>query len=177
MAKADEIKLADASGDSRWSLEGTSSPAREEPAMAYESAVGGVVPFGGCCGSPDTWEWDGSARVQRTPTKSPPTRNPLVGLGRRATQRAFELRIREPRPPRETAPRLRSWRSTTQFPPCAPERSPYCSSADLLSISLGATVDDLVSQMPLAPELASWTGAPTVLTGPGTQLVLSKLHP
>ncbi len=53
----------------------TSPPAREGPAMAYDSARGRVVLFGGAdrTGLPlaDTWEWDGDTWIQRTPSTSP----------------------------------------------------------------------------------------------------------
>jgi len=54
-----------------------SPPARVNHAMAYDSARGRVVLFGGCSESScpaaaDTWEWDGSAWVQMTPGASPP---------------------------------------------------------------------------------------------------------
>jgi hypothetical protein len=58
---------------------GASPPARHSHAMAYDSARGRVVLFGGDTGTPmqDTWEWDGArgAWTNRTPTGgSPPAR-------------------------------------------------------------------------------------------------------
>ena len=79
--------LAGASPDSRaaaasaptWLLTLTPSPiARFEHAMAYDSARDRVVVFGGyyhfypVVG--DTWEWDGSAWVERKPSTSPSAR-------------------------------------------------------------------------------------------------------
>ena len=55
----------------------TSPPAREGHAMAYDSARGRVVLFGGTDGNGplgDTWEWDGHSWVQRTPATSPTAR-------------------------------------------------------------------------------------------------------
>src|SRR5207249_3318430 len=57
----------------------TSPPARESHAMAYDSARGRVVLFGGIDSSRslllgDTWEWDGSMWVEKTPATSPPAR-------------------------------------------------------------------------------------------------------
>lgn len=56
----------------------TSPPARWIHAMAYDSARGVVVLFGGSgnCGGAcdDTWEWDGTTWTQRTPSTSPPFR-------------------------------------------------------------------------------------------------------
>jgi hypothetical protein len=48
---------------------------REDPAMAYDSARGKVVMFGGYGGSRlnDTWEWDGSTWVDRTPAGAKPS--------------------------------------------------------------------------------------------------------
>ncbi len=61
---------------------GTSPPARHGHAMAYDSARGRVVLFGGYYEDlqgnsqyfADTWEWDGNTWVQRTPSGSPPAR-------------------------------------------------------------------------------------------------------
>jgi hypothetical protein len=73
--------------DDTWEWDGTSwiqrmpatSPgARSSHAMAYDSARGKTVLFGGSqdvgCFSPlaDTWEWDGTNWSQRTPATSPP---------------------------------------------------------------------------------------------------------
>ena len=60
----------------------TSPPARSGPAMAYDAARGRVVMFGGANRDAsnqtrylaDTWEWDGSTWVQRTPAASPTAR-------------------------------------------------------------------------------------------------------
>ena len=58
----------------------TSPPARSWGAMVYDVARGRVVLFGGYnfvdLGSRlrDTWEWDGSAWIERTPATSPPAR-------------------------------------------------------------------------------------------------------
>ena len=53
-------------------------PARNQHAMAYDGARGRVVLLGGYGQSSgvlaDTWEWDGSAWVQRAPAASPPAR-------------------------------------------------------------------------------------------------------
>ena len=46
--------------------------------MAYDSQRGRVVLFGGygdSGGLADTWEWDGSTWVERTPATSPPARS------------------------------------------------------------------------------------------------------
>ena len=55
-----------------------SPPVRYQHALAYDSARGKVVLFGGYGYPPyllsDTWEWDGSAWNQRTPAVSPPAR-------------------------------------------------------------------------------------------------------
>lgn len=54
----------------------TAPPARESAGMAYDSARGRAVLFGGCgAGSQalaDTWEWDGASWMQRTPATAPP---------------------------------------------------------------------------------------------------------
>jgi len=45
--------------------------------MAYDTATGNVVLFGGYSGSTwftDTWTWDGSAWTQQAPPASPPGR-------------------------------------------------------------------------------------------------------
>jgi hypothetical protein len=62
-------------------IDRTSGPrpvARESHAMAYDSARGRVVLFGGYSiyGNilADTWEWDGSTWVQRTPARNPVAR-------------------------------------------------------------------------------------------------------
>src|SRR5207247_577924 len=54
----------------------TSPSARAYHAMTYDSARGRVVLFGGYDGSyrGDTWEWDGSAWAEETPTTSPSVR-------------------------------------------------------------------------------------------------------
>ncbi len=64
-----------------WVLaSGAASPAlREGHAMAYDAARGRVVLFGGAneydvFDFGDTWEWTGSAWVERTPASSPPAR-------------------------------------------------------------------------------------------------------
>lgn len=48
--------------------------ARSSHAMAYDSARGRVVLFGGQ-GSSDTWEWDGNDWTLRSPNNSPPARS------------------------------------------------------------------------------------------------------
>ena len=56
----------------------TSPPARVVPAMAYDSARGRVVLFGGRRRGgllADTWEWDGTTWVEKTPATSPPARD------------------------------------------------------------------------------------------------------
>jgi hypothetical protein len=70
-----------------WALQtpATSPPARTLHAMTYDSGRGRVVLFGGWTGAfvgsalADTWEWDGSNWVLRTPSLSPPARD-LHGL-------------------------------------------------------------------------------------------------
>jgi hypothetical protein len=42
--------------------------------MAYDSARDRIVLFGGAPGHSDTWEWDGTTWLQRTPPLSPPQR-------------------------------------------------------------------------------------------------------
>ncbi len=69
-------------GDNWISRAPSASPhAREGHAMAYDSARGRVVLFGGSFYDDtsqqhqyfaDTWEWDGSTWIQRTPATSPP---------------------------------------------------------------------------------------------------------
>ena len=51
-------------------------PSRSRHSMAYDSARGRVVLFGGYGGSvlADTLEWDGNAWAQRAPSTSPPAR-------------------------------------------------------------------------------------------------------
>ena len=58
----------------------TSPPARQFPAMAYDSTHGQVVLFGGfaSAGSKilgDTWTWDGKNWTQQSPAMSPPASN------------------------------------------------------------------------------------------------------
>jgi uncharacterized protein (TIGR03437 family) len=55
----------------------TSSPARFGHAMAYDSAHGQVVLFGGTSANlfTDTWVWDGANWTQQSPQSSPPGRN------------------------------------------------------------------------------------------------------
>ena len=52
-------------------------PARDAHAMAYDSARGRVVMFGGYDGGVfgDTWEWDGNNWRRRTPLSSPAARS------------------------------------------------------------------------------------------------------
>ena len=53
-------------------------PARLSPAMAYDSARGRVVLFGGegVANQQDTWEWDGATWTERTPlANNPPARH------------------------------------------------------------------------------------------------------
>ncbi len=55
----------------------TSPPGRFGAAMAYDSARGRIVLFGGVGDGAelgDTWEWDGSDWIERTPASSPPAR-------------------------------------------------------------------------------------------------------
>src|SRR5437762_219891 len=52
-----------------------SALAREGHALAYASARGVTVLFGGCCVLGDTWEWDGTTWTQRSPAASPPARS------------------------------------------------------------------------------------------------------
>src|SRR5262249_34864540 len=71
-----------------WELDGsqwtqrtpaTSPPARQGTAMAYDSARGHVVLFGGDDGQglnmSDTWEWDGTDWTERHPAHAPPARH------------------------------------------------------------------------------------------------------
>src|SRR5580704_17181410 len=56
-----------------------SPPVREGHAMAYDSAHGQVVLFGGDTGTVnaflnDTWVWDGTTWTQKSPQNSPPAR-------------------------------------------------------------------------------------------------------
>src|ERR1700683_3274277 len=51
----------------------TSPPARYRHVMAYDSAHGQVVLFGGS-NNGDTWVWDGSNWTEKSPTNSPPAR-------------------------------------------------------------------------------------------------------
>jgi hypothetical protein len=56
----------------------TSPPARQQHALAYDSARGRVVLFGGYGSGDgllsDTWEWDGTDWTQKNPATSPPAR-------------------------------------------------------------------------------------------------------
>jgi hypothetical protein len=61
-------------------LPARSPPGRHGQAMAYDSAHGQVVLFGGLGADnntvlSDTWTWDGSNWTQRSPVNSPPARN------------------------------------------------------------------------------------------------------
>jgi hypothetical protein len=60
-------------------LTAKSPPPRSGQAMAYDSARGQVVLFGGVGANntvlSDTWTWDGSNWTQRLPASSPPARN------------------------------------------------------------------------------------------------------
>src|SRR5258708_16069731 len=60
-------------------LPAKSPPGRRGQAMAYDSAHGQVVLFGGVGADntvlSDTWTWDGSNWTQRSPASSPPARN------------------------------------------------------------------------------------------------------
>jgi hypothetical protein len=66
-----------------WAQSSTGGPsARTEHGMVYDSARGVVVLFGGCYYSSsnqidlsDTWEWDGTSWVERTPTSYPTSRS------------------------------------------------------------------------------------------------------
>lgn len=66
----------------RWSIAASdhSPPPRTEASMAFDSARGVTVLFGGVdytagyYGSDDTWEWDGAAWTQKMPQQSPPER-------------------------------------------------------------------------------------------------------
>lgn len=56
-----------------------SPPDRQYHGLAYDSARGLTVLFGGCAGVQctrlnDTWEWDGTSWLQRAPATSPPAR-------------------------------------------------------------------------------------------------------
>jgi hypothetical protein len=72
-----------------WEWDGTdwtliappaSPPARQRHALAYDAARGRIVLFGGYVDHrlppwfSDTWEWDGTTWVQRSPALSPPGR-------------------------------------------------------------------------------------------------------
>lgn len=66
-------------GQLDWVLRSPASPpsARYGAAMAYDSARGVTVLFGGQSSSGylnDTWEWDGTTWAQRTPANVPPAR-------------------------------------------------------------------------------------------------------
>ncbi len=69
-----------ANADPSWSLRTNDGPrARASHALAYDSARGVTVLFGGFnyetrSGFGDTWEWDGNAWMQRFPTTSPAPR-------------------------------------------------------------------------------------------------------
>jgi uncharacterized protein (TIGR03437 family) len=52
----------------------TSPPARYRHVMAYDSAHGEVVLFGGSSNVGDTWIWDGSNWTEKSPATSPPAR-------------------------------------------------------------------------------------------------------
>ncbi len=61
-------------------------PARQLPAMAYDSARGVAVLFGGATASAsafgDTWEWNGTNWIQRTPATAPPAQQaPVMAYG------------------------------------------------------------------------------------------------
>jgi hypothetical protein len=79
---APSAKLAPAGAEAAepdWVLRtpATAPSMRFEHAMAYDSARGVTVLFGGRDGSSyfnDTWEWDGSDWVLRTPATVPPAR-------------------------------------------------------------------------------------------------------
>ena len=83
-----------------------SPPFREGHAMAYDAARGRVVLFGGAneydvFDFGDTWEWDGSAWVERTPAGSPPARfGHAHGVRHRAGARRALRRVRVLRRPR-----------------------------------------------------------------------------
>ena len=72
-----------------------SPPARSNAMMAFDSATGTVVLFGGESGGvgggdlSDTWVWDGTAKTwtQRTPAVSPPARHDGAMSYHRATSR------------------------------------------------------------------------------------------
>jgi|GEM_PF-1401491 len=59
-----------------WNRLSTTGPAdRHAQGMAYDSARGRIVLFGGLIGGTpqgDTWEWDGTSWTQRSPEHSPP---------------------------------------------------------------------------------------------------------
>ena len=42
--------------------------------MAYDTATGSPVLFGGCCWDGDTWTWDGTTWTQQAPATSPTAR-------------------------------------------------------------------------------------------------------
>lgn len=52
----------------------TSPPARDSHAMAFDSAHGQVVLFGGGTDQGDTWVWDGANWTQKFPVNTPPGR-------------------------------------------------------------------------------------------------------
>ena len=87
------LSSAEAFDPTDWILTvpATSPPARMFHAMAYDSARGRVVLFGGFRVSDyfaDTWEWDGSAWARQTPATSPPGPHfPRHGLRQRAWAR------------------------------------------------------------------------------------------
>jgi uncharacterized protein (TIGR03437 family) len=76
------VSAAASAQTANWSLKSpqTSPPAREGHAMAYDTAHGQVVLFGGGAFGPsyastnDTWVWDGTNWTQMFPQTSPPAR-------------------------------------------------------------------------------------------------------
>jgi hypothetical protein len=75
---SDPAKMADASGSCDWLLAsgGSISATSEGYAMAYDDARGRLVLFRGRgYTSGDTWEWNGSVWLQRSPPTSPPARS------------------------------------------------------------------------------------------------------
>src|SRR5262245_47142701 len=63
---------------------------RSSHAIAFDSARGRVVLFGGTSGfelQPDTWEWDGAAWLRRTPPIAPAPRSSAAMVHDRARAR------------------------------------------------------------------------------------------
>ena len=77
------VLFAATAGAQNWAQKSpqTSPPARQNTALAFDSAHGQVVLFGGQPYSAgvfqtnDTWVWDGTNWTQKSPQNSPPARS------------------------------------------------------------------------------------------------------